>query len=71
MTLDAFDNGDVKAKYRLPYNIIHHHPDEDDIEVGIFKFLAEFHSFNPEVMTVHGIYSTPEDGFWAEVSVNE
>jgi hypothetical protein len=44
--------------------------DTDQIADGIRQFLAEYHSFDLEVMTVE-LKFTEGKGVWAEVSVNE
>lgn len=45
--------------------------DLEEICEGISQFLTDFHSFNPLDLTIRGVNHDRENGFWAEVTINE
>lgn len=70
--IEAKADGDIHAHVRQSGRIFNRATlDLGDIMDGIVAFYVEFHSFNPQAIVIRGVNHNPQEGFWAEVTINE
>lgn len=70
--IKALDNGDIVAYANvIGGGRFYEDFDLNDIMNGIVGFLVDFHDFDPEVIVVRAVSYKRNEGFFAEVTVNE